>query len=145
MQALEQSATEIVDVLGAAVGKRVLGGMPSGLDGVELGSVGGQAHPDAASGTGAAVRARISGCGSRRRPTRRSAGRADDASDTRGSHRFPPERYASDASESRIPAAGAWGAPTARRSPRCDHDGSSGERWGSARRAPRCGAPRESS
>ena len=41
-QALEQSATEIVDVLGAAVGERVLGSMQGGLDGVELWSVGGQ-------------------------------------------------------------------------------------------------------
>ena len=42
-QVLKQSAREIVDILGAAGGERVLGSMPGSLAGVEVWSVGGQA------------------------------------------------------------------------------------------------------
>src|SRR5947208_12793622 len=42
-QAAEQRASEVVDVLGSAVGQGKLAGMPRGFDGVELWSVGGQA------------------------------------------------------------------------------------------------------
>ncbi len=41
-QALEQCAPESVDIIGSAVGERVLGDVPGGLDGVELRSGGGQ-------------------------------------------------------------------------------------------------------
>src|SRR5262245_13101592 len=42
-QALEHRATEVVDVIGSAVGQWVFDGVPGGFDGVELGSVGRQA------------------------------------------------------------------------------------------------------
>jgi len=50
-QALEERSTEIVDVIGSAVGQRVFDGMPAGFDGAELGSVGGQAFPDSSQKT----------------------------------------------------------------------------------------------
>jgi hypothetical protein len=42
-QVLEPRAAEIVDGPGAAVGSRLAGGRPGGLDGVGLGSISGQA------------------------------------------------------------------------------------------------------
>lgn len=42
-QAAEQGTTEVVDIFGSAVCQRVFDGVPGGLDGVELWSVGGQA------------------------------------------------------------------------------------------------------
>lgn len=42
-QTVEHSAPELPDVIGAAIGQRKLCGVPSGLDRIELGSVGWQA------------------------------------------------------------------------------------------------------
>ena len=44
-QAAEQCTPKVVDILGTAVDQRELGGLPGGLDGIELGSVGGQVLP----------------------------------------------------------------------------------------------------
>jgi hypothetical protein len=67
-QTLEQRAAEIVDVIGASIGQRVLGSVPGGFYGVALRSVSGQSAPGAAEDIGDIDRSRILDREWRRRP-----------------------------------------------------------------------------